>query len=44
MREAIAYIRRLRAANKEYFDNTYCIRQDGFQVRDIVMLYNMQLK
>ena len=38
------HIKRLRMANKEYFNNTYCISQDGFKVRDIVMLYNMQLK
>ena len=44
IREAIAYIRRLRTANKEYFNDTHYIRQDGFKVKDMVMLYNIQLK
>jgi len=35
------YIRRLRVTNKEYFNNTYYIRQDRFKVRDIVILYNI---
>ena len=43
-REAIARIRRLRVANKEYFDNTHRIRQDGFRVGDMVILHNTQLK
>jgi len=34
------HIRQLRVTNKEYFNNTYYIRQDGFKVGDIVMLYN----
>jgi hypothetical protein len=37
-------MRRLRVANKEYFNNTHHIRLDGFKVRDIVILYNTQLK
>ena len=37
-------IKQLRVANKEYFNNTYHIHQDGFKVRDIVILYNTQLK
>jgi hypothetical protein len=44
MKEAIARIRRLRVVNKEYFNNTYYICLNGFKVRDIVMLYNTQLK
>ena len=44
VQEAVIYIRRLRVANKEYFNNTYYIYQDGFKVKDIVMLYNTQLK
>jgi len=41
MQEAVARTRRLRVVNKEYFNNTYYIRQDGFKVRDIVILYNI---
>ena len=37
-------IRWLRVVNKEYFNNIYHIRQNGFKVRDMVMLYNMRLK
>ena len=44
IQEAIACIRQLRVANKEYFDDTYHIRQDGFKVGDMVMLYDIQLK
>jgi len=44
IQEAIARIKQLRVANKEYFNNTHHIRQDGFRVRDIVILYNTQLK
>ena len=38
------YIKQLRTANKEYFNNIYCICQDKFKVKDIVMLFNMQFK
>jgi len=38
------YIRRLRVINKEYFNNTYCIHQNGFKVRDLIIFYNTQLK
>jgi len=37
-------IKQLRVINKEYFNNTYRIYQDRFKVRDIVILYNTQLK
>jgi len=36
MQEAITRIRRLREANKEYFNDIRRIRQDVFKVRDIV--------
>jgi len=40
MQEVVTRIGRLRVANKKYFNNTYYIYQDGFKVRDIVILYN----
>ena len=31
-------------ANKDYFNNTYYIYQEGFKVKNIVILYNIQFK
>jgi len=44
VKEAVARTRRLRVTNKEYFDDTHRIRQDGFKVGDMVMLHDTQLK
>ena len=44
VQEAVARTRRLRTVNKEYFDDTHRIRQEGFKVGDIVMLHDAKLK